>query len=458
MYRVSRRKNFVVGREKMTAQKARYNEITYLNLKRINRFALLGIFINPLLSIGLDFEFYFHDPATSAWAIRDLFLIHIPITLFLIAYYWLTREKALPDPSDKQKSQWIIYSFTVLVLAGSIALSIYNLMVIGNTIAYFLVVSFIIIGLYWNEKESLLIYLAVNIIFLISTLAVLQDPSACFHLFVASLIFTTVFYFLQQNIYQLKVREIKNLERSENKASTLLERNNELDEFVYKASHDLRAPLNSIMALIKLTEKEDEVPVIQDNLALIKSSAFRLDSFIRSLLQYSRIGSSFVKAEKIDFHNLLAKSLEEIQHLEGINNIKKTVNIRVKKKFYSDPLILSTIINNLLSNAVKYHNPYRDDNRIEVEIDNKEEGVQISVHDNGIGIDAEKLQHIFEKFYRAHEHSQGTGLGLFIVKQNVDKLDGKISVESMLGEGTRFVVYIPNLVHVHEKPSYANAS
>ncbi len=102
------------------------------------------------------------------------------------------------------------------------------------------------------------------------------------------------------------------------------------------------------------------------------------------------------------------------------------------------------IFNNLLSNAVIYHNPYIDDPYIKVIAKIDKNQAVINIEDNGIGIEDKHLQNIFKMFYRANDATSGSGLGLYIVKEALEKLKGSIDVKSKLGEGTCFSLVIPN--------------
>ncbi len=222
--------------------------------------------------------------------------------------------------------------------------------------------------------------------------------------------------------------------------------NAELDRFVYSTSHDLRAPLTSVMGLVDIAIREKTSNAKDECLQLIDSSVKKLDSFIKDIMDYSRNQRIEIKKETINFEQLINEALTEIRFLDKNDRIEKAISIENHTPFISDKRRLSVILNNLLSNAVRYHNLKKEHPFIKVNVSlNELKQAEISVMDNGKGIKKEHLERIFEMFYRAEEGSQGSGLGLFIVKETVDKLHGKIDVESEFDKGTIFRVTLPSL-------------
>ncbi len=126
---------------------------------------------------------------------------------------------------------------------------------------------------------------------------------------------------------------------------------------------------------------------------------------------------------------------------------KKTVEIRTKVSngipFYSDRSRLTIVLNNLISNAIRYRNPAEENQFVDVDVTVSKAGANIFIADNGIGIAPEHQEKIFEMFYRVSQRSMGSGLGLYIVKEAVDKLNGSVQVSSDVGKGSKFILYIP---------------
>ena len=225
----------------------------------------------------------------------------------------------------------------------------------------------------------------------------------------------------------------------------LLKTNRELDKFVYSVSHDLRAPLSSMLGIVQLTEEDCEDEFIKENLGMVKGSILKLDGFIQDILAYSRNARLDVKYDEILFNDLLVDITGNLKHMstttENINIITK---VNQSAPFKSDKSRLSIVLSNLISNAIRYHNPAQTNPFVEINVEINASEAQIIVADNGIGIRKDLQQKVFDMFYRVSENSQGSGLGLYIVKETIDKLKGNIQIESAPGAGTKFTISIPN--------------
>jgi signal transduction histidine kinase len=151
-----------------------------------------------------------------------------------------------------------------------------------------------------------------------------------------------------------------------------------------------------------------------------------------------------VNSETLNIKAIYDSIVEAISYLSGIEKVLLTADIDTSSVFVSDKLSIVTILSNLITNAVKYR---RDNVESYVKFSFKVVGgiATIIVEDNGEGIPEDKFQQVFEMFYRNTNKTEGSGLGLYIVKQNVAKLNGKIELESKTGEGSKFTVTIPNM-------------
>lgn len=221
--------------------------------------------------------------------------------------------------------------------------------------------------------------------------------------------------------------------------------NEEMDRFVYSTSHDLRAPLLSILGLLNIIEKENKQYDIQGYLKLLRDSTVNLDKFISDIIDYSRNSRLDVEKTEVDIGEIINESFKHLNYLPGCSTLLKLVNIDAREKFYCDQRRLVIIFNNLISNAIKYQNPELTDSYVNIEAIIDEKEMKLDIADNGIGIEESYLQKIFNMFYRASPDSKGSGLGLYIVKEAVQKLKGTIEVESTLGMGTKFSLIIPNI-------------
>tara|TARA_R110002012_G_scaffold39425_3_gene109109 strand:- start:37014 stop:39254 length:2241 start_codon:yes stop_codon:yes gene_type:complete len=222
--------------------------------------------------------------------------------------------------------------------------------------------------------------------------------------------------------------------------------NTELDSFVYSASHDLKAPLSSVKGLINLAKNENDKEKLGQYLDLVDKSINKLDDFIKDIVDLSRNARQEVKPEFIDFHEILQETMDNYQYLENFDRIRKEIKIDSSIEFYSDKRRLKVIFNNLISNSIRYFNPYIEHPFVQICINVDREKAVLKITDNGLGIESKYLEKIFEMFFRASNDSKGTGIGLYIVKETIQKINGEIKVDSEVDKGTRFTVTLPNLM------------
>ncbi len=225
--------------------------------------------------------------------------------------------------------------------------------------------------------------------------------------------------------------------------------NEELDRFVYSASHDLKAPLTSLMGLVNLSKMDIQNPEnVAQYLELMQSSIYRLMKVISDLADFSRNERLAIKLKVIDFSALIHEIIENLKFIPNVEKIDFKINISQKNTtFYSDLLRLRILLNNLVANALLYHNFNQATPIVIIDIICDDKKVGISILDNGRGIEEEHHNRIFDMFYRASNDSKGSGLGLYIVKGIIDKLQGQIFLESEHGSGTFFKIEIPNMAY-----------
>lgn len=229
--------------------------------------------------------------------------------------------------------------------------------------------------------------------------------------------------------------------------SELKKTNEQLDHFVYSVSHDLRAPLSSMKGLVEITEEETTEPITLEHMKLLLGSIGKLDHFILDVLDYCRSKRLEIKPERIDFKELIENISDNLRHMNsGNRNVDIKISITQYKEFCSDKIGVGIVLNNLVSNAIRYQNPMSEQPFVDIEVEATDKTANIIVKDNGIGISKEGQTKIFDMFYRVSDETDGTGLGLFLVKETIEKLNGKINVESELGKGSVFQILIPNNV------------
>lgn len=250
----------------------------------------------------------------------------------------------------------------------------------------------------------------------------------------------------QANQFVLNInRELE--ERVKERTKELTKINNDLDNFIYTASHDLKAPINNIEGLMnllqdRLTEnktKEEDVAPLMD---MVQDSINRFKNTLRDLTEVAKIQNEEITDEsKVSFEEML----DEVKLT--IADLIQESDAEIREDFSEAPEIsfsrknLRSIIYNLVSNAIKYSSP---DRKPEITITTTPaDGYTIlKVQDNGLGIKKEVQEKVFGMFKRLHTHVEGTGIGMAIVKRIIDNSGGKIEIDSELGKGTTFTVYL----------------
>ena len=225
------------------------------------------------------------------------------------------------------------------------------------------------------------------------------------------------------------------------KNSELIKANQELDRFVYSASHDLRSPLTSIAGLIELSKRDTKNS--EEYLKLMKSRVLAMDKLIHDIIDYSRNSRIPAAGGKLNLHDFIEELVELIKYTDVDVNTRFNVKIDRELLVLSDSSRLQVILNNLLSNSIKYADRNKAESVITITASATSNSFTFSVEDNGDGIAEDHQDKIFNMFYRASEKASGSGLGLYIVKETLEKMNGTISHQSTLGKGSLFTVTIP---------------
>ncbi|GAB4399095.1 MAG: hypothetical protein OHK0053_18730 [Microscillaceae bacterium] len=258
---------------------------------------------------------------------------------------------------------------------------------------------------------------------------------------------------LNQQLEEQNQMLLESQEKLRETLTSLEQRNTELDQFVYRVSHDIRAPLASVMGLINLIRTTD-IPVEEFGRyhELMDYSLHRLDQFTSNLIVFLRAERSEVKAREVDFAQIVHECYEELFFLKNADRLDIRLQVAPGLKVASEPMRLRIIFGNMISNAIKYQNVHTDSSFLEIKVRALNEShFEISFLDNGIGIPGEAIDKIFSMFYRGSELSDGSGLGLYIVRQVVQQLQGELHLESQPGQGAKFTFVFPFFV-VHALP------
>lgn len=230
--------------------------------------------------------------------------------------------------------------------------------------------------------------------------------------------------------------------RKQNKQNkALANANKELDRIAYGVSHDLRAPINSMLGLVNLAQKERSEEKLKTYLEMMHQTLDKQERFIKEMITVSKENRQVVKKEIVELYYLIEQVINTHKHMPAATNIKFYMHIGVHRVF-TDPHRLEIILNNLVSNAIKYHDQSKEERFIEMNTYSEKDKIKIDVVDNGIGIDSKDKSKIFEMYYMSKDREKGTGLGLYLVKEALQKLEGEIKVKSVKGEGSTFSVIL----------------
>lgn len=249
------------------------------------------------------------------------------------------------------------------------------------------------------------------------------------------------FIALQEDITAQKENEAKMMEKNEE----LTKINQELDQFVYSISHDLRAPLLSIQGLLGLIETDRWTEENREYLQLIDESTQRLDHTILEILNYSRNARLDITWIAFNLRSFIQDILTDLQSMRL--DVITEVIWSGEEQVYLDEVRVGVLLNNLLSNAIKYSKRGQDDAKVRVRVETTPEECVIAIEDNGEGIEEAHLNSVFDMFFRASNSSPGTGLGLYICKEITDKLGGGIVLTSEKGIGTTVTTTLPQIEH-----------
>ncbi len=233
-------------------------------------------------------------------------------------------------------------------------------------------------------------------------------------------------------------------QKIQDKNEELIKANSELDRFVYSASHDLRAPLSSLLGLInisKLTTKPEE---LTNHLNMMEGRVLHLDSFIKEIINYSRNSRLQLQTDTLNLLTLITEVMDSLRFSERASHIKIDILVSPQLHLMADANRLKVVLTNLISNSIRYADFNKKNPFIKIEATQTEDKTKILVSDNGQGIAKEHHDKIFDMFYRASENSKGSGLGLYIVMETLTRMGGSIETTSEHGSGSTFAIILPN--------------
>lgn len=264
------------------------------------------------------------------------------------------------------------------------------------------------------------------------------------NLLLAINVFFTLIIIGSVSIYYLvmvnKLKRAKQQTDETNKNLTIV--NKELDKFGYSVSHDLRAPITSLKGLIEIMNSENDIEQIRSYLAMMDESLDKQDQFIKDIIEYSRNKKTKTNVTTVSLNKIIDDTITQNKYRQEADNIiiSKQLSINI---IYSDELKLKIILNNLYTNAVKYYDDKKEKPFITITAYEDVDSNKIIIEDNGIGIKQEYQTKVFDMFFVTNNNNKGTGLGLYLVKDAIENLNGNIEITSEVNKGTKFTITLP---------------
>jgi PAS domain S-box-containing protein len=236
----------------------------------------------------------------------------------------------------------------------------------------------------------------------------------------------------------------KDISHQKKREEELRKKNEELNSFIYRVSHDIKGPLSSILGLIYLAKSDIDDPVsVAEYINLVEQSANRLDRIIGELLELSSITQQDIKYSTVNLTQLIEEILQSLAYTPEYQEVDFNIDVKAAPIINTKKVLLKTVLQNLIHNAIIYKNPNVHGHKVSVKIDDLGTEYAITVADNGIGMNKTMQENMFKMFFRGDRSSKGTGLGLYIVKNSVEAMDGIIEVKSKSDQGSTFKLVIP---------------
>jgi signal transduction histidine kinase len=222
--------------------------------------------------------------------------------------------------------------------------------------------------------------------------------------------------------------------------------NEELTQFSYRTSHDLRAPLITIRRLAEAIQEDisdGNESEANDNLVHVITYVRKLENLVVDILDLAKADVEIEKSSPVNIHELLISIKERLNQTYYENKVTITIDVNPDLEVVVSKVRITQILENLLSNAIKYNDPSKDESTVKVAVFEKDKKYVLVVEDNGVGIPEGYFDKIFLMFQRFHpERCDGSGLGLYIIKKHVDRMHGNIAFSSS-NKGTTFTIEIP---------------
>lgn len=227
----------------------------------------------------------------------------------------------------------------------------------------------------------------------------------------------------------------------------LVKAKNAIEQFIYSCSHTMRGPLKSIAGLVYLLKNSGESPDVDPSYYLqsIESTVIKLEHVLNDLEQFLTNFSKEISTRPVEVKALINDVLDDFGGLINQHQIEVVVTVKQLVPLYTDQSSLRIILSHLISNAIVYQDSEKKNKVVNVYLKANKTTCIVHVKDNGIGMNEEVQSNIFRLFYRGTEKSIGSGVGLYIVNELINKMGGTIAVSSEPGKGSCFFISIPTL-------------
>jgi signal transduction histidine kinase len=403
-----------------------------------------------LVGVGQALYVFFINLNNNWMLKKESNLVSIIFLIYCIGIYFY--NKKIKKTVEYYQTLMMI---TLIILGG---LNIYYVFIYDYLIDYVLGVQIILFGgvLLFNSINKIIIYCSFYIIFYMSLVIYFDkiNSTTISILFGYLNVFFYSFYVQNGNLTNRKILENTNFNLEELVSQrtkeielalqSLEEKNDKLNDYAHAVSHDLKAPIRNINALVNWV-KEDNEKIInessKESLDLILFNLEKMDNLIKGILDYSTIDKVETMSSWINLNEVIDEILKSIL-IPSHFKINVASNL---PKIFGNTHKIKQIFQNLIQNAINYNN--NESPFIEIKFTEDQNNHLFAIKDNGIGIKMEHQDKIFQTFTKLHQNSQSSGLGLSIVKRIIEALNGKIWLESEINKGTTFFFTLPKKSH-----------
>ncbi|MEZ4883828.1 MAG: ATP-binding protein [Chitinophagales bacterium] len=416
------------------------------NLKKLFLISMVLVVIHILI-LPTDYLHYIKGDWERIPAYFDLFLFHLSVFPFFgisAISYKLNEEKL--NQKNHQFTQKLVWMSMAVFAVWFLGISLNNQLIHGEITIFVMFV--LALSFMFNFRNfELAIILTISYVVLVGGLIYFQtNTDKLVGHIINSFVIVALSFFIGSYLYNLKVKEFLNGKLLEQSNLSLKEVNEDLKQFVYVASHDLKEPLRMINSFTNLLERSAASKLNieeKEYMAFVTGGVERMNLLLNDLLNYATIDKLNEKEmqEEVDLDDILCIVQQNLRSSIHENEVQIEADALPKVK--APRLFMIQLFQNLLSNAIKFRKECTP--KIQIHVVENENNYTLSVVDNGIGIEADYTEQVFTIFKRLHSSAeyQGTGIGLAICQKIINKLGGEIWLESVPAQGSTFYFTLP---------------